>query len=95
MTFDQCVEEKKLPDCVFNEGSGYLLQKAHYIYLDNKLLAPVVCFAELVKTGTLAGTPSEKLERKYSELSNFHKIWNIVLTVNDHIEKKLGSEMFR
>ena len=51
MTFDQCVEEKKLPDCVFNEGSGYLLQKAHYIYLDNKLLAPVVCFAELVKTG--------------------------------------------
>jgi len=27
MTFDQCVEEKKLPDCVFNEGSGYLLQK--------------------------------------------------------------------
>ena len=23
---------------------------------------------------TLAGTPSEKLERKYSELSNFHKI---------------------
>ena len=32
MTFDQCVEEKKLPDCVFNEGSGYLLQKAHYIY---------------------------------------------------------------
>ena len=32
MTFDQCVEEKKLPDCVFNEGSGYLLQKAQYIY---------------------------------------------------------------
>ena len=44
---------------------------------------------------TLAGTPSEKLERKYSELSNFHEIWNIVLTVNDHIEKKIGSEMFR
>ena len=33
MTFDQCVEEKKLPDCVFNEGSGYLLQKAQYIYI--------------------------------------------------------------
>ena len=45
--------------------------------------------------GTLAGTPLEKLERKYSESSNFHKTSNIVLTVNDHIEKKIGSEMFR
>ena len=44
---------------------------------------------------TLVGTPSEKLEWKYSELSNFHKIWIIVLHVNDHIEEKLGSEMFR
>ena len=33
--------------------------------------------------------------KKYSELSNWHKIWNIVHNVNDHTEEKLGSEMFR
>ena len=26
----------------------------------------------ILNNSTLAGTPSEKLERKYSELSNFH-----------------------
>ena len=27
MTFDQCVNERKMPECIFNEGNGYLLQK--------------------------------------------------------------------
>ena len=39
--------------------------------------------------------PRKNCCRKYSELSNLHKIWNIVHNVNDHIEEKLGSEMFR
>ena len=61
------------------------------IYLSSQLMSCVshhILTSTEVCRNTLAGTPSEKLERKYSELSNFHKIWNIVLTVNDHIEKK-------
>ena len=27
MTFDQCVNEKKMPECIFQEGNGYLLKK--------------------------------------------------------------------
>ena len=45
-------------------------------------------------TNTLACTPSEKLEWKYSELSNFHKIWNVIHDSKYQIEEKLGSEMF-
>jgi hypothetical protein len=39
--------------------------------------------------------PRKNCCRKYPELSNLHKIWNIVHNVNNHIEEKLGSEMFR
>ena len=50
---------------------------------------------KLVLTNTLAGTPSEKLEWKYSELSNFHKIWNVIHDSKYQIKEKLGSKMFR
>ena len=54
------------------------------------------CFPKQHKMGiTLVGTPSEKLEWKYSELSNFHKIWNVIHDSKYQIEEKLGSEMFR
>ncbi len=39
--------------------------------------------------------PRKNCCRKYSELSNLHRIWNIVHIMNDHIEEKLGSKMFR
>ena len=39
--------------------------------------------------------PRKNCCRKYPELSSLHKIWNIVHNVNNHIEEKLGSEMFR
>ena len=39
--------------------------------------------------------PRKNCCRKYPELSNLHKIWNIVHNVNNHIEEKLGSKMFR
>ena len=27
MSFDDCVAEKKMPECIFNEGNGHLLKK--------------------------------------------------------------------
>ena len=48
-----------------------------------------------VPPSTLTGNPSEILEWKYSELSNFHKIWNVIHDSKYQIEEKLGSEMFR
>ena len=67
------------------ESTIFLPRKRVLWQLCATIISLIGRWVELV--GTLAGTPLEKLERKYSELSIFHKIWNIVLTVNDHMKK--------
>ena len=52
-------------DLEFYQNKGGVIAESYSLWLKS-------CAKSLLIT--LAGTPSEKLERKYSELSNFHKI---------------------